>query len=370
MADEDVDLQSKTEPATPRKREEAAEQGRFAVSTELTTGITILMGVGGLAMLADTLGNALLDQTRLDLSAPETQDLTQARVQYFMNNLLGRGLAISGTLMGLLFVGTIVSNVGQVGLRINTERLTLDWDKVSPLHFDRLLSWSKSMRGLMLLLKIAAVAAVAWWILRQRGNELAHTGDATLALAVARSWSLVMRLAVGLAGTLFVIGVLDYAWQFWQFERTLRMSKQEIKEEVKREEGDPLMKGRIRKMQRENAQRKMFRQIPKASVVITNPTHLAVALQYESGKMPAPKVIAKGAGHIAKRIVRLARRYGVPVVERKPLAQALYKSVKVDREIPLGLYFVVAELLAYVYKLKGNAPASAATTRQALSEKG
>lgn len=356
MADEDVDLQSKTEPATPRRREEAAEQGRFALSNELITGVTIFAGIGGLALVAHELGGGLLSQTRIDLAAASGAELTRERVQYLFNNLFGRSFAIAGSLMGLLFAATIVVNVAQVGFRMNPDRLTFDWERVSPFHFDRLLSWSKSVRGLMLLLKIVAVGTVAWWILRQRGAEVTHLGDVGLASAVARSWGLVLRLALGLAGTLLVIGLLDYAWQLWDFERSLRMSKQELKEEVKREEGDPQMKGRIRKMQRENAQRKMFRKIPEATVVITNPTHLAVALKYDAGKMAAPRVVAKGAGHIAKRIVMLARRHGVPVVERKPLAQALFKTVKVDREIPMGLYFLVAELLAYVYKLKGGAP--------------
>ena len=259
-----------------------------------------------------------------------------------------------GILLAALFVGAVVVNVGQVGFHLNLERLSLDWERVSPLHLSRVLSWSKSIRGLMLLLKLCAIAAVVFWILRQRGGEVAHVGDGNLSSAVERSWGLVLRMALGIAGTLLVLGILDYGWQYWQFEKSLRMSKEELKAEMKNEEGDPQIKGRLRKMQRENAQRKMFREVSKATVIVTNPTHLAVALQYEAGKMTAPKVIAKGAGHVAKRIVRLARRYGVPVVERKPLAQALFKTVKIDREIPIGLYLLVAELLAHVYRLKGG----------------
>lgn len=353
MADE-ADFDQKTEPASPRRREDAAEQGQFALSTELNTGVVMVIGVGGLAFVAHTLGDWLLAQTRVDLVGATHHDFSAERVQQLLGGMLTRGLTVGGFLLGLLFAAVLVTNVAQVGFRLNLARLALDWDRVSPLHFSRLLSWSKSMRGLMLLLKLVAVAAVAWWILRQRGGELIHLGDANLASAVARSWSLVLRLALSLAGTLFVIGILDYAWQRWQFERSISMTKQELKDEFKREEGDPQIKGRLRKLHRENAQRKMFREIPKATVIVTNPTHLAVALQYDAGKMTAPKVIAKGAGHVAQRIIRLARRYGVPVIERKPLAQALFKIVKVDREIPLGLYLVVAELLAHVYRLKGS----------------
>lgn len=353
MADE-IDFDQKTEPATPRRREEAAEQGQFALSTELNTGIVMIIGVGGLAFLAHTLGDVLLSQTRVDLAGASPHDFSSERVQHLLGSVFGRGLAVLGYLLGLLFAAAIATNVAQVGFRLNPARLSLDWDRVSPLHLSRLLSWSKSMRGVMLLLKLVAVGAVAWWILRQRGGELAHLGDSNLASAVARSWALVLRLALGLAGTLLLIGILDYAWQRWQFERSIRMSKQELKDEFKREEGDPQIKGRLRKMQRANAQRKMFREVAKATVIVTNPTHLAVAIQYEAGKMTAPKVIAKGAGHVAQRIIQLARQHGVTILERKPLAQALFKTVKVDREIPLALYLVVAELLAHVYRLKGG----------------
>jgi flagellar biosynthetic protein FlhB len=351
MADES-EFDQRTEPATPRRREEAAEQGQFALSTELNTGIIMIVGAGGLAFLATSLGNALLWQTRIDLAGAAAFDFSVERVRHQLGSLFGNGLAVIGLLLGLLFAAAIAVNVAQVGFRVNPGRLSLDWNRVSPLHFNRFLSWSKMVRGLILLLKLLAVALVAWWILRHRGSELAHLGDANLASAVARSWVFVLRMTIGLAATLLVIGIIDYVWQRWQFERSIRMTKQELKEEFKRDEGDPQIKARMRKLQRDNAQRRMFRDVPEATVIVTNPTHLAVALRYEAGKMTAPKVVAKGRGFVAQRIIRLARRYNVPVIERKPLAQALFKTVKIGREIPLGLYLVVAELLAHVYRLK------------------
>ncbi len=353
MSDE-MESDQKTEPASPRRREEAAEQGQFALSTELNTGVIMIIGIGGLSYLSQTLGNGMLLQTRLDLAGATHRDFSAERVQVLLGSVFGRGLAFVGILLATLFVAAVVANVGQIGFHLNLGRLSLDWERASPFHFSRLMSWSKSMRGLMLLLKLVVIAVVAWWILRHRGGELVHVGDNNLASAVERSWALILRMALGIAATLFVLGILDYGWQWWQFERSLSMSKEELKAEFKREEGDPQIKNRLRKMQREIAQRKMIREVPKATVIVTNPTHLAVALRYEPGKMTAPKVIAKGADHVAKRIIRLARRHGVPVVERKPLAQALFKTVKVDREIPLGLYLLVAELLAHVYRLKGG----------------
>ena len=354
---EDFDREARTEAPTPRRREEAAERGQFAVSTELTSGIIVFVGVGALAVLSHMLADRLLTHTRGALSTMPTDDLGPEVVQQLLGNTLGRGLSIIGALLGVLFVAALAANLAQVGVRFNGDRLAMDWDRVSPFHFDRLLSWAKIVRGLVLLTKITAVAAVAWWILRNRGNEIARVGDSNLAAAIAGSWAVLLRLALGMAGTLLAIGVLDYGWQRWRFEQSLYMTRQELKDEIKREEGDPQVRGRIRRMQRERAQRKMFGEVPKATVVVTNPTHLAVALRYEPGKMDAPKVIAKGAGHIAKRIVALAKQHGVPVLERKPLAQALFKTVGLDKEVPMGLYLVVAEVLAYVYRFKGGLPA-------------
>ncbi|HWY87886.1 MAG TPA: EscU/YscU/HrcU family type III secretion system export apparatus switch protein, partial [Gemmataceae bacterium] len=236
---------------------------------------------------------------------------------------------------------------------INWTRLSVNWERVAPFQLGRLLGWNNLLRGLFLLFKIGAIGVVAWWIIGQRGHEITRLDGASLAGALARSWSLIMRIALGLAGTLLAIGLADYGYQRWRFERSLYMTKEEMKEEIKREEGNPQTKARIRKLQRENAQRKMFHQVRKATVIVTNPTHLAVALRYEAGAMAAPRVIAKGADHVARRIVTIAREHGVPVVERKTLAQALYKTVKIDQAIPLGLYLVIAELMAYVYRLKG-----------------
>ncbi len=351
---EESEQEGRTEAPTPRRREQAYEQGQFALSAELTSGVMVFVGVGGLALAADTLGDGLLAHTQNGFLSMPTRELPTELVQHLLGGIFGRTLMVAGLLLGLLFGAAVAGNLAQVGFRFNSERISMDWDRVSPMHFDRLLSWNKLVRGLVLMLKIVAVAAVAWWIMRNRGGEIARLGDGSMRATLTSSWGLIMRLALGMAGTLLLIGVVDYAWQLWRFEISLYMTKQELKDEFKREEGDPQIRARIRKMQRETAQRKMYREVPKATVIVTNPTHLAVALRYEPGKMAAPKVVAKGAGHIAKRIVAIARRHGVPVLERKPVAQALYKTVRIDGEVPMGLYLIVAEVLAYVYRLKGR----------------
>ncbi len=355
MAAEELDQQSKTEPPSPRKREQAREQGRFAHSSDLVSGLVLFVGVAGLLYLAHELGSGLLMQTRGDLRQLPWSNLSIEDVQHLFTSKFVQMIYIAGMLIGLLFAAALTVNFAQVGFHFNFERLAMDWDRIGPYHFDRLLSWSKLVRGGVLLLKLAAVGAVAWWMLSRRGAEIAHVNETSLAATLTHGWTVAIQIGISLAGTLLLIGVIDYGYQRWQFERSLYMSKQELKDEMKREEGNPQIKARVRKLQRENARRKMFHKVKSATVIITNPTHLAIALRYEAG-MAAPKVIAKGAGHVAKRIVMIARKNGVPVVERKSLAQALFKTVKIDQDIPLGFYYIVAELMAYVYQLKGGPP--------------
>jgi flagellar biosynthetic protein FlhB len=349
---EEFDFASRTEAPTPRRRQEAFDEGKFAFSPDLTSGVLLLTAAAGLYFLAPQLGASLLEETRHGLRNINPREAGYDFVMSVTSSLFTKLLAIAGVLVGLLFAATLGISVSQAGVRFKLDKLAIDWEKVS-FQWNRLLSMQKIVAALVLAAKIAAVGVVAYVILRQRGGVAMTVGQEHLSVGVARSWNLVASLAIGLTATLFIIGAADYAYQRWRFERSLYMTKQEVKEEMKREDGDPQIKARIRKMQREVAQRKMFQQVPKATVVVTNPTHLAVALRYDPLTMAAPKVVAKGADFVAKRIIEIARKHGVPVVERKPVAQALYKAVKVGRDVPFGLYVIVAELLAYVYRLRG-----------------
>ena len=353
---EELDFESRTEAPTPRRREQAYERGQFAFSGDLNAGLVLFVGIGGMWFLSQQLGGGLLQETRRELAGIGMTDASIPWIESLLGNLFVKLLVIVGQLIGVLFAAIVIVNLGQVGLRFSTDRLEMNWERVLPLNWSKLFSWGKLVSGLMVVLKVAAVGVVAWWILRQRGGEIANLGDQDLSSAMGRGWNVVIRLALGLAGTLLIIGLVDYAHQRWTFERSLYMTKQEIKMEQKDDMGDPQIKARMRKMQRDRVQRKMFSQVPKATVVVTNPTHLAVAILYDPKSMKAPKVVAKGAGFIAKRIVAIAKENGVPTLERKPVAQALYKMVKVDAEVPFGLYVIVAELLAYVYKIKGGGP--------------
>ena len=204
------------------------------------------------------------------------------------------------------------------------------------------------------LLKASLFAAVIYFAMKKDMPELVAAIRLPLEDGVAQLFSRLLGLSFRLAFLLLVLALFDYGYQKWEFERSIRMSKQELKEEYKQMEGDPQIKSKIRQKQRELARSRMMSSVPKADVVITNPTHLAIALQYDRGKMIAPTVVAKGAGEVAEKIKQVARKAGVPVVENKPLAQALFKSLDIGDVIPEALYKAVAEILAYVYRLKAK----------------
>jgi flagellar biosynthetic protein FlhB len=348
--------ESRSEAPTQRRREEAREQGQVAVSTELTAGLLLLAGVGGLWLEAQALGAGLLETVRfrfLELRA-DGFDLEQCRRVLVWLAIRGAGLI--AVFLGMMFAVSLGTGTMQSGFHMVPELLVPRWEKLSPAEgWKRLFSLASGVRGLVAILKVTLIACVAGWVLHGRIREIEALQQGTLSGATVTAWNLALRLAFAIAASLVVVGVADYLFQRWRLEMRLRMTRQELKEEIKREEGDPQIRARIRRMQREMSKKRMMQDVPRATLVITNPTHLAVALRYERGSMPAPRVVAKGAGHLAERIVALARQHAVPVVERKPVAQALFKAVKVGQDIPAALYYAVAEVLAYVYRLRGVA---------------
>jgi flagellar biosynthetic protein FlhB len=347
------DFFERTEAATPRRREEARQEGQVAYSHELTSGLLLLAGTVALALTAQALGGSLLHAVRSGLLVPAGLELDAGTTQGLFATLFRRGVELVGFLLGFLFLAGVGVGILQVGFYLTPTLLGVNWERISPASgWGRILSKNSAIRGLGSLVKIALVAILAYWMLKGRLGEIASLNEGTLARATGVAWGIVIRLAMALAGGLALVGILDYLWQRWRYELSLRMSKYELKQEMKEHEGDPDVRARLRKVRAEIAKNRMFKDVPKATMVVTNPTHLAVALRYEVGVMPAPKVVAKGSGAVAKYIVDLARRHNVPIVERKPLAQALYATVRVGQQIPAELYLVVAELLAYVYRLR------------------
>jgi flagellar biosynthetic protein FlhB len=353
MADEDVG-QERTEAPTPRRREEARRQGQIAVSADLNTGVQLLAAAIVLAAGGQALGAGLLHGVRADLYHAWRPDLDARLVQAIFAAEFGHVLRVTGVLLGTLFLTGVLIGLVQSGFAFYPDILSVRWEKLDPsAGLRRLVSGGSALRALTSLLKVAVMAGIAYAVLRGRVGEIRALSQTTVAAAVAAAWDILLRLFLAVAAALLVIGLFDYVVQRVRLERRLRMTRQEAKEELRKDEGDPQIRARIRRLQREAAQRRMLQAVPQATVVITNPTHLAVALRYDRATMSAPKVVAAGAGFVAERILELARRHGVPVVPNAPLAQALYRVGKLDQEIPAALYQAAAEVLAFVYRMRG-----------------
>jgi len=353
---EEVDEESKTEDPTPRRREEARRQGQVPFSAELVGSLVVLAGVIGLMNVGPDVWAAMMNVFRHDLTRVFHADFDSTAAAELIARTTLRVLAELLPLFGILLAVGVVSSVAQVGFQINTEKLSPDLNKLNPASgVGRLFSVGALVKGGLTLLKIGALGLVAYIVLEPRAIVIASLGRDRLAGAAPALWAIVMRLALYLTGAVALVAVLDYFYQRYKFEQSLRMTKEELKRELKEEDGDPQIKARMRQLGRERSRRKMLNEVPKATVVVTNPTHYAVALRYDAGRDEAPVVVARGAGAFAKRIVTEARKSGVVVVERPTLARAIYAGVKEGKAIPGPLFKAVAEVLAFVYKLRGSA---------------
>ena len=349
------DAGEKTEAATPRRREEAREKGQVARSNDLSAALLLLGGMFGLRFLGPRIMAVLIRSFRENLIVTDPAAFVSADVVSLTASLGMALLSAAGPIMLLLVVLAVASNVLQIGLRFTTEPLQPKLDKLNPIAgFSRIFSARTLVQFGINLLKLAIVTLVAYVSIRGR------MGQIMLALGVSGWPQLIListvlyQIGLQLAFALLIIALIDYGWQRYKFERDLRMSKQEVKEEMRRMEGDPILKQRRRKMQLAAAMQHIRTTVPTADVVVTNPTELAIAIKYDPRDMSAPKVVAKGADYLAKKIREIAIAGAVPIVERKPLAQALYKSVEVGQEVPEEFYKAIAEVLAYVYKLSGK----------------
>jgi flagellar biosynthesis protein FlhB len=285
------------------------------------------------------------------------------RTQVSVEWLRGRAFLFGGQLLpplglfllGLLLAGIVVT-VAQTQFLWAGKKIGFDFKRVNPLEgFKRLFSTHGLIELLRSLLKLAWVSWAAYGFLSANFLALLALPQTDLGTAAGLFVELCVSLVLRIGGMYLVLAVADYAYQRWDLYKNLKMSKDDVKQEHKRSEGDPLLKSRVRNMQRQMARGRMMTNVPKATVVVTNPTHLAIALEYQEG-MRAPKVLAKGPYRVAERIVKIAREHHIPVVQNIPLARAIYKTIDLGQEISPDLYLAMAEVLAYVYKLKGKVP--------------
>lgn len=343
----------KTEAPTPRRREEAREQGQVARSGDLTAAALLLGGIVMLNWFGANLFAAMRQVVQLMLSH---QSLSATHGTQILDGVLP-SLIIVAKAVGPLMLGVVIIaitiNVAQVGWHPSPGRLAPNFDALNPLNgIGRLFKGGRSGVALLMgVLKMALVGATIYSALHGRINQILTVEQLSFLQIFHLGADLLYSIGLRVGMLLLVLALIDYGYQRWQFEQGLKMTKQEVKDEMRNMDGDPKIKMRRRQIAMQLASKKLKKDVPTADVVITNPTEYAIALKYDQTSMHAPRVVAKGQGPIAKRIRELAIEAGVPILERKPLARALYKLVQVGHEIPEEFYSAVAEILAYVYEL-------------------
>lgn len=354
MADDS--FQEKTEPATDKRRSESRKKGKVAKSIDLNGAFAFLTGIMILNATGTAVAMKIADVARDVFGRAASMPVTASSVhEMFVRTTTVMALALAPILIGLLMVGVAVNYV-QVGFLFSAEALAPKFNKLNPLTGISKVFGSRrsAVELLKSMLKVVVLAVTAYMTLESVVPDamLLMDSDPGAILGFLTSATLSVGLKVGMA--FLALAVLDYFYQKFEYEKELKMSKQEVKDESKMMEGDPMVKGRIRTVQRQIAYKRMMQDVPKADVVVTNPTHFAIALKYDALKMAAPVVVAKGADLVAQRIREIALEHNVPIVEDKPLARLLFKSVDVGDPIPQKLFQAVAQVLAYIYRLKST----------------
>lgn len=343
---EEKDKDERTESATPRRREEARRKGQVARSTDLTSAFMFLIAIIALRFLFSYLFSEILNISRHCWSL-DKQSLISHSLLFSLKHI---GLVLMPMSL-ILIISALTINFFQVGFLMSGEALMPKYERINPIKgASRLISKKTLIAFIQSLLKLFIVGYVLYITLKSEKDKIIGLSDIPIKMSISYIASIIFKMSIRAALIIFVLALFDYAYQRWEYEQSLKMTKQEVKEEYKETEGDPLIKSRIRSIQREMATRRMMQEIPKADVVITNPTKLAVVLKYNKETDLAPKVCAKGARLIAERIKAIAREHDIPIIEDKPLARALFK-LELGWEIPIELYKAVAEILARVYRM-------------------
>lgn len=353
MASE-ADTGERTEEATQQRREDFRKRGQVAQTRELSSVLLLFASVLMIWMMSRFFFQQIFEVFQYSMgdmlvTAVRTGDYLSA-LRFSVTKLTLIVLPI----LGMFWVVGFISSMLQIGFLYNEEALQIRWERMDPVSgFKRMLSMKALIEGVKAVLKLSCIIGISYILLKKQVDMLPLLANFSMAQIFIFLGDLSIRLLSGVGFFMLTLSGLDYFYQRWELEREMRMTKQEVKEEVKSREGDPLIRARIKRVQREMATKRMMEEVPKADVIVTNPTHISVALKYDE-TMVAPRVIAKGADLIAMKIRELAREHGVPIVENKPLARTMFKTLKIGHSIPRELYTAVAEVLSYVYRLKNR----------------
>jgi flagellar biosynthesis protein FlhB len=345
----------RTEQATGKRRNEARKKGQVVKSREIPSVAVLLVALSVLYILSAHFMGQFSSLMVRSLQKMSSLTLNLDNAVALQAEILWWGFQTLGPLLLAVVVVAILSNYVQVGSLFSTEAIMPQFSRINPITgFSRLFSKASLVELPKALVKFTIIGWVAYATIRQEQAELHTLTDQEVGSIFRYVGLISARILFKTLLVMVALAALDYFFQRWNYEKSLKMTKREVQEEFKQSEGDPQVKSRIRSIQRDLARKRMMSEVPKADVVITNPTHIAVALLYQREKMIAPQVVAKGAGWIAEKIKETARNHGVPIMENKPLAQVLYKTVELGQGIPSSLYQMVADLLAHVYRMKNR----------------
>lgn len=349
----------KTEPATAKKLKDARDEGKVAKSRELNSAFDLIVLFLCLKIFVSFVGEKFIDifsyiyENMPDFVKINEGGLSVQAVAGLIASVTLKSLLIMLPFMAFGFVVTLLVSIVQVGWKVSTKPMKPELSKLNPLNgFKRIFSKDSLFELVKSILKIVIIIYIAYTSIKDNANDLFALYDLGLNQAVALVGTLIINTGIKISIVYLVIGLADFIYQKHKFNEDMKMTKQEVKDEYKNTEGDPQIKGRQRRKMQEVSQKRMMQDVPKADVVITNPTHFAVALKYEAEVSSAPVVLAKGEDYLAQKIKEVARENKIEIVENKPLARMLYHNVDVGTEIPPELYQAVAEVLAAVYKAK------------------
>jgi flagellar biosynthetic protein FlhB len=345
--------QERTESPSPQRLEKAREDGQVVQSRELATFVVLMTGGAALWAMASSLGQAMSGIVRGSLNFEPAIARDSAIVMSKLSGLFFDAALALAPFLILIAIAALAPPLLLRGWLFSTKAIMPDFKRLNPLSgIKRLLSSQGLVELVKSLAKVGLLGVVATWLIWSNLDAIFSLSLEAPDSAIAHMGDLIGKVFLLASGAMIFIVVLDLPYQLWSYYNKLKMTKEELRQEAKESEGDPHVKARIRAQQREMARRRMMAEVPTADVVVTNPTHYAVALKYSEGKMGAPRVVAKGADAVAAKIRELAAEHHVPLLEAPPLARALFRHTELGDEIPATLYAAVAEVLAYVFQLR------------------
>lgn len=343
-----------TEAPTPRRREQAREQGQVPFSQELASGGQLAAAWLVLYLCGPTILSGLAETLLTTTRRPALQEFAVNEAVEISRSLAESIVACTGLPLVCLLMGGLLLSLSQMGWQVTLQPIRLHWERLDISRgFQKLLTWNTSVRGLWTIVRLSAFTALLIWCLWGSWQQISYAGTGRPLQLLLSTWEMSLSLLGLLAGTSLVVGCADYGVQWYRHEQQLRMTREELKQEIKEEQGDPHLKSLARRRQREQIKQRSIKDVPKAAVVITNPTHIAVALRYDWGRNETPVVLAKGTGELAQRIKSLALKHHIHTVENKPLARGLYKNVQIGQQIPADFYRAIAEILSQLHQHRG-----------------